>query len=337
MPPVTRKNTKVTRKIQPSGRSAGHSVRRSSPRSPAIHTSAISGLKISRVSSDVLDGAAEPPYSSLMSAESSKTGQPCWPARAGSAATAAAPPARRPTTRRRGGGDGRRGSAATPTNRPSRQTTMSCLAFSPTPATSPAASHSRGRSSHEGVRRDQERWPSRPYVEALRGQPVAEERRHGRGAGRPPRSAPAPGCRHRAAARGRPTSRRGADGEHAGQPQQPPGCAAASSWVSPGEQRHQRRLVGIAPGEAVAGRGEVELVAVGTVRRREHQQDEAERAAPRPARPARANGGRSTITQIMADVSAAVTRRTTSASSLSTSRSQVSRPLSSSSTSLSWV
>ena len=53
-------------------------VRRSSPTSPAIHTAAMSGLKMSRVSTTYWTAPPAPPYSSLISPESTKTGQPCW-------------------------------------------------------------------------------------------------------------------------------------------------------------------------------------------------------------------------------------------------------------------
>ena len=275
-----------------------------------------------------------PPYSSAMSADSSKTGQP-WVAcqsRLGSHITSAT----RPPSHSHGDRSwcaGRAGQRDARRRTPSSATATSCLALRPSPAIDPGQQPEARPLVAQRVPGDQRDRRPRHHVEGLRGQPVSDGDHHRPRCRCRPRRAPVHVVPPPTQAGGqRRQHDEQAHGQQAGQPQQHQ-VVPVDLVGEPGQQRDERRLVGVAPRQPVTRGGEVELVAVRSVERRHHQQHRAERRLP-PGPPGRgrAEGGRSRM-----QCGKRVTCRTTSASILRTSRSQVSSPLSSSSTSLSWV
>ena len=213
-----------------------------------------------------------PPYSSAMSALSvehrpavprlpDQVGQPQQPARA----------ARRATGTACAAAGGRRGPAATPTSTPRSRNTTACLLLSPMPATQAGQQPSRGRSSTSACATTSRtavqasvsnvavhsRWPS--ARERGGGDRHRGERPGRLGPAEQPREAPrtAPPARTTASRLGSRSTTR---------------LCGASAVGEPGEQRGERRLVGVAPGEPLPGRGEVQLVAVRAVARCHGQQ-----------------------------------------------------------------
>ncbi len=264
MPPVTAKTTSSTPYAIGTGRKNAHSGRRHAPRAPMAARRAPSGLSMRTwkpISSIVPPGVR---YSSRMSPASSSCGQPCWACqtRLGShraTATAAAAHAQ---------GERRwcrvAGVTAMPTTRPAARKPTRCLFSSPMPRVRPTASQRRGRSCCRvaTTRRTTTVQASRSGVAVDSRCPMA------RTPAPVPVTTAASSCARAVAAEGA----REVGGQqhddarhHRGQRPQREHRAGRQSVGRGGDQRGERRLVGIAPLRVVAGRDEVELVPVRSV------------------------------------------------------------------------
>ena len=214
-----------------------------------------------------------PPYSSAMSAERSKTGQP-WcglPEQVGDPHQRGDQPGQpRPAGPQRG--PQLRIERARDQDPAEQADASACLLLRPIPATTPATSHSRGRSVEHapGSTRTStavqarvskvavdSRWPS-----AMTTADAADD----------------DGGQHLAAAAPPEQPRELHRQQHDADDRQHAAAAAAPQVVrrdlggEPREQRRERRLVGVAPRQPLTGRDEVELVAVRSVERRHRQQ-----------------------------------------------------------------
>ena len=230
------------------------------------------GLNIERASPSIPSRPPRPPYSSAMSAERSRTGQPCCRChtRFGHPEERGVEPGDpRPRSQQRGARvtvEHQRDQDA------EQQERDGVLVVEPDPGDDPGRQPQAGAVVDEGLGHEDQDGRPRQRVEGGRRQPVTERHHHGargdadrgqhlRRAGTPQQPAELDGEQHRSDHR-----------EEAPEPQHHQGVRRDLGG-DPGEQRRQRGLVGVAPVQPLAGRDEVELVAVRSVERRHRQQD----------------------------------------------------------------
>ena len=222
-----------------------------------------------------------PPYSSAMSADRSKTGQP-WSAcqsRFGTHSSAAT----RPASHGQRGAQltaAARGRAAHATRIPTSRNATACLLLSPIPATTPASSHSRGRRSSDRLGgQHQHRRPGQGVEVAVESRcpsamTTAEAATTTAVSTWPPRAAPS--SRENCTA----SSTIPTTASSAGSRSTTRWCGAISVG-EPRQERRERRLVRVAPGQPLA-RPRRSRARRGAARR-----TAPSRAARRPARPRR--------------------------------------------------